>query len=484
MDAPAAPIHPDRVRALNEAPLTGGPVLYWMSRDARAADNWALLHARAIAAAADAPLAVVFALAPSFLAAPWRAYAFLLAGLREVERDLRALQIPFAVLHGADPRDTVTAFVRAHGVGRVVVDFNPLRPAREWRADVGDRLAAAGVRLEEVDAHNIVPCWVASAKLEFAARTIRPKIERLVDAFLEPFPALTPQAMSWPSPLPAVDWAAAEASLAVDRSIGVAEAVAPGPAAARRALDAFLSGSLDGYTKRRNDPNADGQSGLSPYLHFGQIAPARVALDVRARAADVRAMGAGGVDVDIDEDHVVARSADVAAFLEELIVRRELADNFCLHQPAYDGFDGFHAWAQRTLDAHRGDARDALYDIDDFERAATHDDLWNACQRQMVRTGKMHGYLRMYWAKMILAWSATPEEALATAIVLNDRYELDGRDPNGYAGIAWAIGGVHDRPWFDRPVFGTVRYMSASGAARKFDVPAYVRRWSAPERRT
>ncbi|MBK6769189.1 MAG: deoxyribodipyrimidine photo-lyase [Ardenticatenales bacterium] len=470
MDAPATPIHPDRVRALNDAPGHGAPVLYWMSRDARVADNWALLHARAIAAAADAPLAVVFTLAPSFLAAPWRAYHFLLAGLRGVERDLRALGIPFAVLYGADPPDAVTAFVRAHGVGHVVVDFNPLRLAREWRSGVGDRLAAAGVRLEEVDAHNIVPCWAASGKLEFAARTIRPKIARLLDIFLEPFPSLAPQTTAWPTPLPVVDWTAAEGSLSVDRSVGAVDWIAPGASEARRALDAFLADSLGDYTKRRNDPNADGQSGLSPYLHFGQLAPARVALEVRARLA------AGGPD--IDRAHRVV--PDAATFLEELVVRRELSDNFCLYQPAYDAVAGFPAWARRTLDAHRGDAREALYDVDAFGRAATHDALWNACQCQMVRTGKMHGYLRMYWAKMILAWSATPEEALATAIVLNDRYELDGRDPNGYAGIAWAIGGVHDRPWFDRPVFGTVRFMSASGAARKFDVGAYVRRW--PER--
>lgn len=483
MLAPAPPVHPDRVRALNAVPAGGGPVLYWMSRDARALDNWALLHARAEAFAADQPLAVAFTLAPSYLAAPWRAYAFLLEGLREVERDLRDRGIPLVVLSGADPPDSLTAFTRAHGIGRVVVDFNPLRQARAWRDAVADRLAAAGVRLEEVDAHNIVPCWAASERCEFAARTIRPKIERRVDAFLEPFPALAPQSVPWPSALPAVDWAAAEASLAVDRSIGVVDAVAPGPAAGRRALDVFLSGSLHGYTKGRNDPNADGQSGLSPYLHFGQLAPARVALEVRARVADARSAGAGDVDADIDAHDAVALAADAAAFLEELIVRRELADNFCLYQPAYDRFAGFPSWAQRTLDAHRGDARDALYDHDDFERAATHDDLWNACQQEMARTGRMHGYLRMYWAKMILAWSRTPEEAMATAIALNDRYELDGRDPNGYAGIAWSIGGVHDRPWFDRPVFGTVRYMSASGAARKFDVPAYVRRWSAPEGR-
>ena len=189
----------------------------------------------------------------------------------------------------------------------------------------------------------------------------------------------------------------------------------------------------------RNDPLKNGQSGLSPYLHFGQIAAQRVALEVMGSAGPTDAR---------------------KAFLEELIVRRELSDNFCFYNPRYDRVDGFPAWARATLDRHRRDPRDYLYTPEQFEQARTHDDLWNAAQREMVRTGKMHGYLRMYWAKKILEWTPSPEEALKIAITLNDRYELDGRDPNGYAGIAWSLGGVHDRPWGERKVFGMIRYMS------------------------
>lgn len=454
-DAP--PVHPARVRRLNDAPPGPGAVLYWMSRDARVDDNWALLHARHLAAAAGQPLAVAFTLAPAFLGAPWRPYAFLLAGLREVERDLRALGIPLIVLVGPEPVAALDAFAAAHGVGHVVVDFQPLRLGRAWRDDAAVRLAARGVALDEVDAHNCVPCWTASTRLEYAARTLRPKLARLLDAFLEPFPPVAPQAVPWPTPLAAVDWRAAEATLTVDRAVGAAATVTPGPAAGQAALAAFVADRLAGYAARRNDPAVDGQSGLSPYLHFGQLAPARAALAVRASPL------AGG--------------PDAAAFLEELVVRRELADNFCLHQPAYDRVDGFPAWARATLERHGADPRTAVYDGDDFEQAATHDPLWNAGQAEMVATGRMHGYVRMYWAKMILAWSASPEAALAIAIRLNDRYQLDGRDPNGYAGIAWSIGGVHDRPWFERPVFGLVRAMSAAGAARKFDAAAYERRW-------
>ena len=161
-------------------------------------------------------------------------------------------------------------------------------------------------------------------------------------------------------------------------------------------------------------------------------------------------------------------------FLEELVVRRELADNFCLYEPAYDHFDGFPDWARQTLNRHRSDKREYLYTLNELERGKTHERLWNACQHDLIRSGKLHGYLRMYWAKKILEWTPDPETALEYAIILNDRYYLDGRDPNGYTGIAWSIGGVHDRAWRERPVFGKIRYMNEAGCRRKFDVDSYI----------
>ncbi|MFN8422438.1 MAG: deoxyribodipyrimidine photo-lyase [Anaerolineae bacterium] len=254
---PPAPIHPDRVRALFDTPAGDGPVVYSMSRDMRARDNWALLHARHAAEAARAPLAVVFTLAPSFLGAPWRAYAFLLEGLREVERDLRSLGIPLVVLHGAGPVDDLCAFAAAHRVGHVVADFSPLRTARARRDEAAGRLGPPGCgsrRSTPTTSSRVI--GIASCQ-EFAARTIRPRIARLLDAFLEPFPSIAPQATPWPAALPAVDWRAAEASLTVDRSVGAVPGIVPGAAAAARVLDAFTSDRLDDYTKRRNDPNAD-----------------------------------------------------------------------------------------------------------------------------------------------------------------------------------------------------------------------------------
>jgi deoxyribodipyrimidine photo-lyase len=212
---------------------------------------------------------------------------------------------------------------------------------------------------------------------------------------------------------------------------------------------------LASYDPDRNRPERDGQSDLSPYLHFGQLSAQRVAL------------AAGEAPVP---------DGQKKAFLEELIVRRELSDNFCLHQPEYDGPGAYPAWARRTLDAHATDRRSHLYAPAQLERGETHDELWNAAQTEMVRRGKMHGYLRMYWAKKILEWSPSAAEAHRVCVALNDRYQLDGRDPNGYAGIAWSLGGVHDRPWGERPVFGMIRYMSYNGCRAKFDVAAYIRR--------
>jgi deoxyribodipyrimidine photo-lyase len=229
----------------------------------------------------------------------------------------------------------------------------------------------------------------------------------------------------------------------------------PGSSAAHRQLQVFLSKRLAGYNELRNNPTEPGQSGLSPYLHFGQLSAQRVALEAQRYDGDI---------------------ASQEAFLEELIVRRELSDNFCYYNEKYDSFEGFPSWAQKTLNEHRRDPRPHVYDRDALEAGDTHDELWNAAQQEMVAAGKMHGYMRMYWAKKILEWAPTPEEALANAIYLNDRYELDGHDPNGYAGVAWSIGGVHDRAWPEREIFGKIRYMSYGGCKRKFPVDDYVSR--------
>jgi deoxyribodipyrimidine photo-lyase len=235
--------------------------------------------------------------------------------------------------------------------------------------------------------------------------------------------------------------------------VGPAPGLRGGLVAARRRLHDFVGHTLNDYAGARNHPEEDGTSRLSPYLHFGQIGAREVARAVAGAEAP-------------------AESKE--AFLEQLIVRRELAVNFIRHNGAYDRLDGCEAWARRTLRQHQFDERPHHYTANEFESAVTHDPLWNAAQLQMVTTGWMHGYVRMYWAKKILEWSSSPEEAFATAVELNDRYELDGRDPNGYTNIAWAIGGKHDRPWPVRPVYGTIRSMSYASTSRKFDSARYI----------
>ncbi len=444
-------LHAGRIRCLQEGDARDGPILYWMSRDQRVRDNWALLHAQRLAVSRKEPLLVCFCLVPSFLEATIRQYGFMLRGLSEVAAALTERQIPFHLLRG-DPKTEIPKFVSRQKVAALITDFDPLRIKRAWKEAVVD---AVKLPIYEVDAHNIVPCWVASPKQEYGAYTLRPKIHRALPEYLEPFPRLRKHPVTAKTKPERIDWEKVHRSLKVDRSVGEVDWIRPGEKAARAALRRFLSKKLARYDQDRNDPSRDGQSHLSPYLHFGQLSAQRVALEVEAVGGDTRAQ---------------------EAFLEELVVRRELSDNFCFYNRAYDRVAGFPDWARKTLDAHRADPREYLYSKALLEQGRTHDPIWNAAQMEMVRRGKMHGYMRMYWAKKILEWTKTPAQAMKIAIYLNDKYELDGRDPNGYTGIAWSVGGVHDRAWGGRPVFGKIRYMSARGCRSKFDMDAYVER--------
>ena len=445
-------MNPKRVRTLKAGDLKKGPIVYWMSREQRAQDNWALLFSQELSRREKVPLAVVFCLAPQFLGATFRHYAFMLRGLAEVEQNLVEKDIPFYLLVGP-PEVELPAFLRKYGAGFLVTDFDPLRLKRQWKEEVAKRL---DIPFFEVDAHNIVPCWVASGKQEYGAYTLRPKIRRALPEFMDKFPPLQKQNEAWGERSAPLDWQGILAGLAVDRGVPEVSGFKPGERAAWAVLQDFLKNKLSDYPDGRNDPTREGQSNLSPYLHFGQISAQRIALEV--------------------EDSLAGQKAK-ESFLEELIVRRELSDNFCFYNLQYDSFSGFPSWAQKTLDEHRRDPRAYQYTLAQFEQTQTHDDLWNAAQLEMVQTGKMHGYLRMYWAKKILEWTRLPEEAVQVAIYLNDRYELDGRDPNGYTGIAWSLGGVHDRAWGERKVFGKIRYMSYNGCKSKFNVTAYIKKY-------
>ncbi len=304
-----------RARIIKSGQERRGPVAYWMSRDQRVHDNWALLYAQHLARERRVPLWVVFGLAPSFLGATWRQYAFMLEGLAQVARELESYGIPFFLVKG-DPGEEIPRWVEAQGVGALVSDFDPMRLKRQWREQAALRLS---IPLIEVDAHNIVPCWLASPKQEWAAYSFRPRITRALEEFLTPMPALLKHPFPSKEKTPALDAPRLLDSLGIDRTVPPVAWLSPGEKAGRECLQRFLSEKLPHYDRDRNDPTRDGQSNLSPYLHFGQIAPQRVALEVRQSQAP---------------------PASRAAFLEELIVRRELSDNFCYYNQALRPFPG------------------------------------------------------------------------------------------------------------------------------------------------
>lgn len=424
----------NRARILNNKEEgSGRHVTYWMSRDQRVEDNWALLFAQELALQRSASLSVLFCLDPHYPSARKAHFEYMLSGLNRCQVELARKNIAFHLIQG-EPAELVPAYVKETQTCLLVSDFSPLSISQKWKETVEPILP---VRHVEVDARNIVPCFVASNKKEYGAYTIRPKIHRLLDHYLTDIPPLQihPHLFTPLKPVEDHTGLLKEHPLSLDP---------------KDILKHFLDEKLEHY-HLRNDPNADVTSRLSAPLHFGQISSQRVALEVMRTHKP---------------EH---------GFLEELIVRRELADNFCFYEKNYTKVTAFPDWALKTLNDHIQDPRDYLYEFSELESAATHDALWNAAQNQMVHSGYMHGYMRMYWAKKILEWAPDPQTAMDYAIGLNDTYSLDGRDPNGYAGIAWSMGGVHDRAWTERPVFGKIRYMNYNGCKRKFDVDLYVK---------
>ena len=472
------PVLPGRVRpvkrivakpsaAVGDVVASSGAVVYWMYRDCRVADNWALTYAAQRARAANAPLVVVYCLpyandSVECCEMPLRAVGFALRGLRVVEEDLSHLHIPFRVLLG-DPCVQVAGYVNAIGARALVADFLPLREPTRWKLGVAAALSPSVESFVEVDAHNIVPAWIASSKQEVGARTLRGKIHSSLPTYMTSFPRMSQQLPSLcakvltaeealssrnvdikgpgagtivhlakqlsaapgaADSMPALtDWPALIDDIKINMTVPEVTWAVPGEYGARDALLAFLGSSrLTKYAERRNNPTlADGTSCLSPWLHAGHLSAQRVMLEL----SRVSGVGLRGLFPDTD------RVTGPAVFAEELVVRRELADNFCLYAPQYDSLVAAAAWARESLAKHASDPREASYTLEQFEAGATHEALWNACQMELVHTGKLHGFCRMYWAKKVLEWSASPEEALRIVITLNDRYSIDGFDPNG-----------------------------------------------------
>ncbi len=431
-----------RIRILNSGKVSqdSKSVVYWMSRDIRVFYNWALWCSYRVSREQGKDYIVMFCLNKKGLNGLNRHYSFMLSGLLGVVKNLEGFNIPLVFLKG-NPKVEVPKFLSRVSAGLLVTDFSPLKTPRKWKEDVS---SVVNIPFWEVDAHNIVPCWVSSSKKEYAAYTFRPKIWEKVKDYAY-FPDSEDMKFKKDNML----------YLKYSKSIANKDLNVSGEKTAFKMFEEFLEERFSEYSKYRNDPTQNATSRLSSYLHFGMIS----ALQIYLRLKDYN-------------QKKIQDSKE--SFWEELIVRKELSDNFCFYEKNYKKVEGFPRWAFETLKKHEQDEREYIYELNSFEKAATHDTLWNAAQEQMLYTGYMHGFMRMYWAKKILEWTPNIEDALEIAIYLNNKYELDGRDANGYTGIAWAIGGVHDRAWFERPIFGKVRFMNRSGAERKFDVDAYI----------
>ncbi len=442
-------IEKERIKILNQKETKRGEyVLYWMQASQRTDYNHALEYALLKANEFRKPLIVFFGITDHFPEANERHYAFMLKGLSEVKRSLEQRNIQMVILHRSPEQGVIRLAKKA---SLVVVDRGYLNIQKEWRRVVANRIDCP---LIQVESDVVVPVEGVSSKEEYAAATLRPKILRKLDQFLHPLTPIDPVVKPIDLEVDSFSLEPIERSLStlrIDRSVKPVHTFQGGAREAYRHLEVFLEEKLDHYPELRNDPTLDYLSQMSPYLHFGQISPVEIALKVKRT-------GSPGSE----------------AFLEELIVRRELSMNFVFYNERYDSYEALPEWAKRSLNSHRRDKRPYVYTLPQLEKAETHDPYWNAAQKEMVVTGKMHGYMRMYWGKKILEWSKTPEEAYRIALHLNNKYELDGRDPNGFAGVAWCFG-KHDRPWGERPIFGNVRYMNEKGLKRKFDADQYVR---------
>lgn len=437
---------------------TGKCVVYWMQRTQRGIDNHAVNVAVHIANLLSLPLVVYFAAIANFPHANLRHYAFLNQGLPDIEADLAERNITFLMRRA--PHESHEKLLADVHAAFLIGDENPMREPERWRRHLAAKI---DIPFWTVDADVVVPS-VLIEKAQYGAYTIRPRLYRLLPDFLHPYE--TPRAQyRWKRPrtfhTDSVSEDITRGWKRFDRSVLPVEAWKGGTHAALKRLKRFTGEMLETYDVQRNHPETDGTSCLSPYLHYGHISPITIALAVDAAA----------------KSNPKLQSARDSYF-NELIVWRELAINFVRYTPHYDSPQCAEDWAKATIAEHARDERERIYTLAELESAQTYDDLWNAGQIQMVRYGWMHNYLRMYWAKKILEWTPNIATAMKYAIHLNDKYSLDGRDPNGYAGIAWAIVGKFDRAWGTRPIFGKIRYMSGASTGKKFDSKRYIQQMS------
>jgi len=471
----------------NVSDTDGKCILYWMQRDARTVDNWALLYATYLARKDNIPLKVVYCLLPPpsqeeeevglapkiLLTAPMteRYGSFLLGGIEQVHQQLKSMDVPFHVIQPSSNDKVGSSLMsccKKLKPRTIICDTSPLKPYRAWMEEQLVPLLEEKelVPLIQVDAHNVVPVWHASPKREIGARTLRPKLNKLMSTFLTDYPSdFSPgnshlsKKMKTELEFPVFSKDVYFDYLKLDSSVPAVEWCQPGTKNALERFKSFAKSGLSKFDQLRNDPNYGRGicSNLSPWINHGHISFQSVAWSVKK--LNIHANGTG-------------------AFLEEGIVRRELSDNLVYYtKDNYDTLEAGLGWAQETLATHESDKREWIFSQQELEQGQSHDDLWNAAQMQLITEGKLHGFLRMYWAKKILEWTESPLVALRTAQYLNDKYSLDGCDPNGFVGVGWSIVGLHDMGWKEREIFGKIRYMNYAGCKRKFKVPEFVAKY-------
>lgn len=456
-----------------------------MSRDQRVHDNHAMIAMLKHSEALKVEPIVVFNFYSNIKNRSYNQYEWMVEGLKEVEQELSLLGIRFvlSISKHSSFKERFQDYlenIKSLEPAAIYFDFSPLKGSRKLQEYISQNI---NTPCYIVDTHNIVPVWVASDKEEFAAATFRPKIYKHLQNYIQEPESISEIKYPISKTKSAIEWNIVLKSINSEKINNYKPVVKSGSNNANLVLNDFIESKLKYYAEKRNLPDEEFQSNLSAYLHFGQISSLRVALEILkfAKQQNIaiefnssRNKAAKSDEINNDLDRI---KASIEALLEELIVRKELCDNFCYYNQNYDNKLGGRKWAFESLAKHEKDKREFVYTFEELAEAKTHDPAWNAAQLQMVRTGKMHGYMRMYWAKKILEWTENVETAIEYAVKLNDKYELDGYDPNGYVGILWSMVGLHDRLWFEREIFGQIRYMNYEGLKRKFDIEKYIERW-------
>jgi deoxyribodipyrimidine photo-lyase len=487
-----------RIRPVQERPVRGDGdfVLYWMTAFRRVHWNFSLQRALELCRELGKPLLILEAVRTRYPWASDRLHRFIIEGMAANQAAVTAAgnagvhYYPYVEPeHGRG--SGLLAKLASHACAVVTDDF----PCFFLPTLVKVAARQVPVRMEAVDSNGLVPLRATPHPFTMAfhfRRWLQKNLPTWLDKSEWPIAhPLNHAELPKFSPLPKTilrHWPPADIEallqkdglkdLPIDHEVAICPEIRGGSHAAENVLKRFWRDRLDRYAEERNQPEQEAASGVSPYLHFGHLSVHEIfaaaarredwSLDCLAKKANGKNEGWWGV------------SRPLESFLDELVTWREIGFNFCHHRPDdYDRYESLPEWCRKTLDKHARDRRTEVYELEQFEQAATHDPLWNAAQRQLVREGRMHNYLRMLWGKKVLEWSPSPQDALQTLIHLNNKYAVDGRNPNSYSGIFWCLG-RYDRPWApERPIFGTIRYMSSDNTARKLRVKGYLRKYGA-----